>query len=901
MERSGWYLLRQDLQSYINCLKMSRSPEGKLNAIYPNLATKVSSPAYSGKTVEMRLSIRRLITGGKILLNRLNIIRETVNGLEFREIVTDMLQDEQRINVSSNVYHVVIQNNGYIEHRITHELIYGYTFSLYDVEIDNTLKMKAGSSTESYNLTVLENTKYPQLTVEIKRYTDRLTVDLVIKPSVSRTEVPDLIKYISNKLIITALIQSTNNIPELYTPEHFQILQKAFSKLTNSNRRITEQTLIGRPVSLTKRNLIDPHFPIEDLPGIEKVFRVSHKIDGYASKLYLMGKDAWLQIASTLRYFSSTATNRDSGLTILEGEVVASDRLIFYVYDVYSVDGKASKNKKHSVRLDKNLIDSIKVPNLTLVVKEFHTLRNFFETVRSVYNEVTPYPTDGLIFQKDVEIQNSVIYKWKPVELLTVDLLVGEYGELLNNQNEVVDYPYEGTLEPGKVYEMLYEDGTFRVIRERLDRSRPNSRAVIRENIELIKSPINIEDLTGDTLFLFSRQHNKFKRNAFSAIDGVGDVLFDIGAGKGSLIWEYSKFRVVIALDPNVDNLNELARRANSQNFETVFVDMDNPPPIVAGKTNVFIINGKLDAKVRAFVKQFRPNVITLFYVMQFMTKAELQILLNIINESANDLAIVGHQLDLKRVGSIESIDFGAAGEVIFEKGKAKLNYVSTTTVESGQVEDLIDVVKILNAVIKLSGRKGTLYTNVLVSDDWLVPDMQKLFNSMYTYFIWTSEGSKMGPYISSATPRSATNNPDQIFKTMLMLSNGDVLNELGVIDSQLQRVILSAIHHGYSRANMRDKTIKGKEFDTAVHHRTGIMLSHMTWGKLNRYIEKIADLIGFGLVFIMQGDTNQIKEYGESFAAKILILCDTTGFSLLVVDSEPPYTTIVPRYINVI
>jgi len=222
--------------------------------------------------------------------------------------------------------------------------------------------------------------------------------------------------------------------------------------------------------------------------------------------------------------------------------------------------------------------------------------------------------TDGLIFTpaerpyletRDTFYQDfgntdepnySLVRKWK--EVLTIDFLVRRNGSnvitIMSYSRRQRDVPFngkKGTPWNGNVeldnsmLERIFEfrwgfserflDYAFIPVRERTDRDNANSIRTARDVWSLINDPIRIEDLTGETLSLMRRYHNKVKASLLSLLVSKFEnpCLFDIGSGRFGDISKWSLFDIVYAVEPDEKNLREgLSRLEERSRFNSAIV-----------------------------------------------------------------------------------------------------------------------------------------------------------------------------------------------------------------------------------------------------------------------------------------------------------------------------------------
>ena len=194
---------------------------------------------------------------------------------------------------------------------------------------------------------------------------------------------------------------------------------------------------------------------------------------------------------------------------------------------------------------------------------------------------------DGLIFQPNNKpYKNQSTFKWKEPHNLTIDFLFvpieGGYelhvaggptgsiwfkGSGHNPYSGVIysdDHRYaEQVVECRWVEGSKERESTFEPVRVRDDRVFPNYVTVANSVWNDIHNPITKTTIEGYTLQLMRRYHNITKDNMLRGAFRSGDVIVDIGSGRGGDLskWNNLKLKKVFAIEPNDDNFAEFQRR----------------------------------------------------------------------------------------------------------------------------------------------------------------------------------------------------------------------------------------------------------------------------------------------------------------------------------------------------
>ena len=217
-------------------------------------------------------------------------------------------------------------------------------------------------------------------------------------------------------------------------------------------------------------------------------------------------------------------------------------------------------------------------------VKKFYNKGTVYDRARATLDEVeeTRVHADGLIFQSHLWYQNHHTKKWKPEGQLTIDFLLrpveGDPNAMwLLVGDRRVDVPFEemqlrvpggmfkGEKVEGRVVEAKWTGSTFEIERFREDRDRPNALATAIDVWRDIQHPIPRATIEGDTLQTMRRWHNNKKRDLLFAEFRRGEVLVDIGSGRGGDLskWTELGLKHVYVVEPNGENLAILNDRAS--------------------------------------------------------------------------------------------------------------------------------------------------------------------------------------------------------------------------------------------------------------------------------------------------------------------------------------------------
>lgn len=180
---------------------------------------------------------------------------------------------------------------------------------------------------------------------------------------------------------------------------------------------------------------------------------------------------------------------------VLDCELLVEARKLV-VFDMYQYAGVPCSGD-YTQRLQE--LSGIELPTLLgydIVRKEFYPPSVVSE---SWYAQLALGSTDGLIVHDGIGYlgSRSLMYKWKPVH--TVDLLVGPRGEL-RDASHTQFLPCasdQGPWRKGEIWECAFESDGNRVrpIKQRIDKTRPNPRAVCQEIRKAHNLQVTVADL----------------------------------------------------------------------------------------------------------------------------------------------------------------------------------------------------------------------------------------------------------------------------------------------------------------------------------------------------------------------------------------------------------------------
>lgn len=354
---------------------------------------------------------------------------------------------------------------------------------------------------------------------------------------------------------------------------------------------------------------------------------------------------------------------------------------VMYLYDALSDVSilYALQNKDHSSRMlvCQKMVEIMNpiIPMLYLESKVFYQLA--FETMYGLIHlcltKELPYERDGLMFVPEnapydvwrnykykqsqfnarrdehtapkpilpplhtrvlTNPNNQDTCKWKPANMLTIDLQVKFVGNIVELWTERGRTPFKflGSkrypitwengmnindphlmidgirVEDGTIMECIYSmagkdyDVTLpfmvKAVKVRDDKVRPNQWDVCEDNWDLSHAPLPEHTISGKGSILMHAYHNDIKRELLSGLK-EGSTLLDIGSGRGGDLGKWTKLSQVIAVEPIDVWLDEFRLRlANSPMINKVHIihsGAENVDRIIK-ETRDHVVGGRVDA-----------------------------------------------------------------------------------------------------------------------------------------------------------------------------------------------------------------------------------------------------------------------------------------------------------------
>lgn len=236
-------------------------------------------------------------------------------------------------------------------------------------------------------------------------------------------------------------------------------------------------------------------------------YYVTDKLDGL--RRLLLFKDSKLyNISSKMEFqeFYLTKGGKTLNGTLIDCEFYKKK---YYAFDILYADGKDVRetNFTHRQEILKNTVKTVK--SKKLLTKEYSYLKcpEILKKIKEDSGRYREGDLDGVIITP-ASLYKDTVFKWKPGNLLSNDFKVrkteGVLHLLLQNGQvfERRGYPgvglvkYSGTaIKDGDIVEFVFENGKFKPLRTRPDKTKSNHISVILDNFGQMTKPARLDKL----------------------------------------------------------------------------------------------------------------------------------------------------------------------------------------------------------------------------------------------------------------------------------------------------------------------------------------------------------------------------------------------------------------------
>lgn len=240
----------------------------------------------------------------------------------------------------------------------------------------------------------------------------------------------------------------------------------------------------------------------------DKDYFVTDKLDGLR-RLLLFNGEALYNISSKLdiqEFYLAKGGKTLTG-TLIDCEFYKKK---YYAFDVLFYNGKDVRETKNFTERQELLKKAVKaVGSKRLLLKDFKPL-GCPEILKSIKDKSPLFregQLDGMIVSPNSSYKDTV-FKWKPSNLLSNDFKVkkipGYLILLLQNGQVFSPKGYEDTgkvayaskeIKDGDIVEFVFENGKFKPLRTRPDKTKSNHISVILDNFKQMVRPVPAEKL----------------------------------------------------------------------------------------------------------------------------------------------------------------------------------------------------------------------------------------------------------------------------------------------------------------------------------------------------------------------------------------------------------------------
>lgn len=334
-------------------------------------------------------------------------------------------------------------------------------------------------------------------------------------------------------------------------------------------------------------------------------YAITDKADGVRQMVFIAEDGIYLLFPN--KFVSKYSNNTIPQLvnTVYDAEIIDNyqNQRVILLFDILIYKNRDVRNASFSDRWTEYVLRSNQQNNLlkfNIHLKHYLFPKDgtIFDRAGSILLNVKEkgIPNDGLIYNHldDRYDRNAIIYKWKPIHLLTIDFMVVEDADAerktfklyIRTKDGLVHYKnlvFQPTSEDislinNSIVEFTYsnERKSFIPLRIRNDKIDPNFIHVADDVYNDIMNPITEDTIIGKNFNVMRKWHNKIKLDLIenqSQLRPNGYVL-DIGGGRGGDILKYVKAKQnVFFVEPNDDHIREMKSRLETSFGYTLNVE----------------------------------------------------------------------------------------------------------------------------------------------------------------------------------------------------------------------------------------------------------------------------------------------------------------------------------------
>lgn len=643
-----------------------------------------------------------------------------------------------------------------------------------------------------------------------------------------------------------------NSIYPMTSEEYSKTVRNINNLFNHNNFRIFNPTI--KPKNIKLNNLLDA-----------KNLAVTDKADGVRRLMFLHDEIYLYYPPSDISRISKTGIGLNN--TILDGEKVSNNYLVF---DILIYNGEDVRDKSFKERLNiLKTIENVFPPNIKL--KKFYLDQNLYISTNYILDNLsTDYENDGLIFNdlRDSYNKNARIYKWKPVDLLTIDfqLIKKDDGFTLNviddNTKNLIPFPdetniyYSEDYNENQIVEFRYNyEDDWEPIRIRHDRTRPNYFSTAESIWKDIQDPLTEETIRGRDLKIMRRIHNIDKSEMLELCESK--KLLDIGSGRGGDIYKWKTNNInVYAVEPDLNNLYEFYSRIDNMGYKEIEKN------VFENKNRIHILNAAGEESEQIFSFAGQTDCLSIFNALTFFFKSEdmLDSLITTIKNSSAEI-FMGMVMDGEKTEELLSqqnpySDYGWEIENIDISNEIYGRKIKINLEADAIVKDQIEYLVSFEVLKQKLGEIGFKLGNSFFLD---YPDKmsgsQNSLSRLYRSFVFqkTSEPMTVSilddiPYYFQAVPEKDSELDEKVDFIQALLFNGfEYKNVKGVSENnivKLTRYLVKKFGERWNSPAYKKLRQKYGDFESAEKS----LLKWYNWKPLKLYPE-IADIFDINLV----------------------------------------------------
>lgn len=625
--------------------------------------------------------------------------------------------------------------------------------------------------------------------------------------------------------------------------------------ITLRNANIRSRTQLQTPFDLTWHNLTYENI-------IEKRHAISLKANGVRMLFGISPLGQFFATSSlNIIPLNISPTNRT---LLIDGELMDNTYWAFDLIYANGVNyGYRPYNERHAtlteiIRTIGNIQTQISLPliptmtdnphprervtqrgQITIQVKPIiipTTADEFFKAIQDTLN--TTVDNDGIILTPINQPYSGSVLKWKPQDLMTVDFFVGridgkitlatfESGDMRYHPEIDAIFPGDSLQFVGSISEFKREgENQWRWIRYRIDKATPNGERVYNAIIRLHADPITLNVITGNSLQLMRKYHNRVKRQIYEYMSRQGvKSITDIGSGKGGDIAKWMENNLFVnAIEPDLANVADFFQRVRSMGG--IVYDNDGMYQIVIGSSliNLYPI------KAEDYVADETTDALTLFNSATFLGPETLQ---NLVIDSTGPggyvvvMVMDGRKLQdlfledgyydsslihMERVPcpsdrDVHNISVGTFGNL----GCIFIQLKDSSTVREGQIEGLVDISELISSMQMIG---WNVETDIYLNNERLMGQEEARYSSAQRLLIFRSHPIE-GQVIRRIYQPLSPGNTDIIESPWGQVVRVGVpsISSVGGPNISYVASILQATDEGYRNLDTIAKTIRATQY----------------------------------------------------------------------------------------